>query len=105
MTDNLLVNAALNDPSFQAAASVGANAEATSASAINATAETGIPGGAANAGWYRLEDSTGAVVEIGNVGLTGSGAPVELDNLSIADGQAVTFSSLKIAVHRDGTAT
>lgn len=105
VTDEMIANLAFADPSFPAPSVVGANAESDAAAAVTGNAETGLTGGALDAGWCRVEDSAGNVVEIGDVGLTSSGAYLELDNLNIADGQAINITSLKLAQHRNGTAT
>jgi hypothetical protein len=81
----LLVTVTLGDPAYGAAAA-------------GTAALSGTPSGTAvaagTAGWFRVEDSTGANVFDGSVTATGGGGDLELDNTSIAVGQTVTVSSL-----------
>lgn len=49
--------------------------------------------GSGTAGHFRLTDSGGACIEEGSVGVTGSGADLELQNTSINAGQQVTVTS------------
>ena len=87
----LLVTITFSDPAFGAAASGSAAADTTPALSAAAVA-------AGTAGWFRVEDSTGANVFDGSVTATGGGGDIELDNTSIASGQTVTVSSLSFAV-------
>jgi hypothetical protein len=84
-----LVVITLSDPAYGAASA-------------GAAALSGTPSGTAiatgTAGWFRVEDSTGANVFDGSVTGTGGGGDLELDNTSIATGQTVTISSLGFSV-------
>lgn len=102
--DELVFDLALADPSFPAPSIVGANAESDAAAAVTGNAETGMTGGSRVVGYVVVEDGDGNVVETGDVTITGGGGYAELDNLTIADGQAINFTALKLAQHRDGTA-
>lgn len=86
---SLLVTFTLNDPAFDAAASGAAALDV--APAISATASA-----TGTAGYFRLEDSTGANVLDGACG-SGSGE-LDLDNTSITSGQTVTINSLTVTV-------
>lgn len=54
------------------------------------SAETGTPV------WARLVDSSGVVIGDANVGLTGSGAFVQLDNLNLVEGGYVSVTAFGI---------
>jgi hypothetical protein len=86
---SLLVTITLSDPAY-GAASAGAAALSGSPSATAS--------GTGTAGWFRVEDSTGANVFDGSVTATGGGGDLELDNTSIASGQTVTITSLGFTV-------
>lgn len=55
-----------------------------------------VAGAPTNAGWFRLADSSDDNPVDGAVGATGSGAELELDNISITAGQTVTVSTFTI---------
>lgn len=85
----LLATFTLNDPAFDAAASGAAALDVSPA--ISTTA-----GATGTAGWFRLEDSTGANILDGACG-EGSGE-LDLDNTDINSGQTVTINSLTVTV-------
>lgn len=54
-------------------------------------------GSGTNAGYFRIYESTGTTCHLqGTVTGSGSGGDIELDNVSIASGQAVSVSSFQI---------
>lgn len=81
----LLVTITLSDPAYGAASNGVASLSGT---------PSGTAVAAGTAGYFRVEDSTGANVFDGSVTATGGGGDLELDNTSIASGQSVTISSL-----------
>lgn len=82
---SLLVTITLGDPAYGASAAGSAALSGTPSAAASGTG---------TAGWFRVEDSTGANVFDGSVTGTGGGGDLELDNTSIASGQTVTITSL-----------
>ncbi|HFD32035.1 MAG TPA: hypothetical protein ENJ28_04905 [Gammaproteobacteria bacterium] len=85
---NLLAQLTFSATSFPAASSETLTANSiTDDSAANATG---------TATWFRVTDSTGAFVMDGTVGLTGSGADLELSNTSVVLGVPVSVSSFVI---------
>jgi hypothetical protein len=88
-TGTLLATITLQDPAFGSAAN-GSAAVAGSPSSV------GVAAG--SAGWFRVKDSNGVAVEDGNCGASGSGADMELSNVSIAVDQTVTITSWTITV-------
>lgn len=84
-TGTLLATVVLGDPAF-AAPSAG-TATAADPAAVNPVA-TGT------AGWFRVEDSTGANVYDGSVTATGGGGNLELSNTSLAPGINVDITAL-----------
>lgn len=86
---NLLAQLVFSTTSFPAASTETLTANAiTDDSAANATG---------TATWFRVTDSTGAFVMDGTVGLTGSGADLELSNTSVVLGVPVSVSSFVIS--------
>lgn len=84
----LLAELSFSDPAFSAPSGgvLTANAIAADTSA-DATGE---------ATWFRVVDSTGAFVLDGSVGVTGSGADLELNSVNIGAGQRVEITSFEI---------
>lgn len=87
----LLCQITLGDPAFGAADATG-----TAAAADTPLAGTGTAGAGAGtaAQSFRVTDSDGTAVYDGAVTGTGGGGELELDNVSIAEDQAVTVNSL-----------
>ena len=81
----LLAECTFSFPSFPAAS--GGQITTTSITGDASANATGT------ATWARIVDSNGNFVMDGTVGLTGSGADVELDSTSITAGQPVNVSS------------
>lgn len=82
-TGTLLVDVALVDPSFGAAAS--GSATLADPGAVNATA-------AGTAGWFRITDSNSNAVLDGSVTATGGGGDLTLSNTNVASGQSVDIT-------------
>ena len=80
----LLATVVLSDPAF------GASASGTAAGADPAAVN---PTGTGTAGWFRVEDSTGANVFDGSVTATGGGGDLQLSNVSLAPGINVDITS------------
>ncbi len=90
-TGTLLVEIALNDPAFDAAASGAAAADVSPALSALATA-TGT------AGWARLLDSNNVAIVDGSVTGSGGGGNLIIDNTAVVSGAAVSITSLGLAV-------
>lgn len=84
-TGTLLATVVLTDPAFGASAT--GTASAGDPPAVNPVA-TGT------AGWFRIEDSTGANVLDGSVTATGGGGDLQLSNVSLAPGISTDITSL-----------
>jgi hypothetical protein len=80
----LLATVTLIDPAFGASAS--GTATASDPAAVD-------PGNTGTAGWFRVEDSTGANVFDGSVTATGGGGDLQLSNTSLAPGINVDITS------------
>ena len=89
----LLAELTFTDPSFPAASS-----GAITASAITGDTSADNTG---TATWFRLETSVGGFVLDGDVGVTSSGADLELNSVSITAGVAVDITSMVLT---DGNA-
>lgn len=85
----LLATIAYADPAFGSAAS--GTATATDPAAVNASA-TGT------AGWFRVEDSTGANVFDGDVTATGGGGVMTLSTTSLVSGSPVDITSFTVTM-------
>lgn len=70
-----------------------ANGVATANGLPLAGAGIAAAGAGTNAATFDVCDSTNAVIWSGAVGATGSGAELELDNVNIADGQAISITA------------
>ena len=88
-TGTLLVTLTLADPAF-GAASAGV-ATATDPAPVNAVA-TGT------AGWFRVEDSTGANVFDGDCTATGGGGSMTLSTTSLVSGSPVDITSFTVTM-------
>lgn len=85
----LLAECEFQNPSFPAASGGTMTANAV-------TAEASAPSPAPTvATWARLVDRDGNFVMDGTVGLTSSGADVEIDNTTIANGQTVNVTTVQ----------
>lgn len=85
----LLATITLADPAFGSAAS--GVASATDPAPVNAVA-TGT------AGWFRLEDSTGANVFDGDCTATGGGGTMTLSTTSLVSGSPVDITSFTVTM-------
>lgn len=85
----LLATITLADPAFGAAAS--GVATATDPASVNAVA-TGT------AGWFRVEDSTGANVMDGDCTATGGGGSMTLSTTSLVSGSPVDITSFTVTM-------
>ena len=85
----LLATIDLADPAFGAAAS--GVATATDPASVNASA-TGT------AGWFRVEDSTGANVMDGDCTATGGGGTMTLSTTSLVSGSPVDITSFTVTM-------
>jgi hypothetical protein len=85
----LLATVTLADPAFGSAAA--GVATGTDPASVNAVA-TGT------AGWFRLEDSTGANVFDGDVTATGGGGTMTLSTTSLVSGSPVDITSLTVTM-------
>lgn len=81
----LLATVTLADPAF------GASATGT-ATGTDPAAVTGVAAG--TAGWFRVEDSTGANVFDGSVTATGGGGDMQLSTTTISVGATVDITAL-----------
>lgn len=88
---DLLCEITLDSPAFGAASSAGT---ATGAGFPKSGTGTAAASTGTAAQSFRVVDRDGAAVYDGQVTGTGGGGEIELDNVSIAEGQAVTISSL-----------
>ena len=89
-TGTLLGTLTLSDPSFGAAASGTATANAvTGDSSADATG---------TAGWFRVFDSSGTAVDQGDVTATGGGGDMQLDSTSIVAGGTINITSWTMSV-------
>lgn len=88
-TGTLLATITLADPAFGAAAS--GVASATDPASVNAVA-TGT------AGWFRVEDSTGANVMDGDCTATGGGGTMTLSTTSLVSGSPVDITSFTVTM-------
>lgn len=88
-TGTLLATVALVDPAFGAAAN--GTAAGGDPAAVN-------PVASGTAGWFRVEDSTGANVYDGSVTATGGGGDLQLSNTAIGPGINVDITSLSFTV-------
>lgn len=88
-TGTLLATIALADPAFGAASS--GVATATDPASVNASA-TGT------AGWFRVEDSTGANVMDGDCTVTGGGGSMTLSTTSLVSGSPVDITSFTVTM-------
>lgn len=87
----LLCQITLADPAFGAADATGTASAA--GTPLSGTGDAGA-GAGTNAQSFRVVDSVGTTVYDGAVTGTGGGGELKLDNVSIADGQTVTITSL-----------
>lgn len=85
-TGTLLWTFTLADPAWGAAVTGVATLDAT-------PIITAVAVAAGTAGWWRAKDSTGATVNDGTAGITGSGADMILDNTTVAIGQTVNLTA------------
>lgn len=85
----LLATVTLADPAF-------GNASAGVATGTDPAAVDPVASG--NAGWFRVEDSTGANVYDGSVTATGGGGDLQLSNIAIGPGINVDITSLSFTV-------
>lgn len=81
----LLATFTLSDPAFGAAASGVVTLAGTPLTTTGAAAGT--------AGWFRLEDSTGANIIDGSVTVTGGGGQLELNTTTISSGVNVEITA------------
>ena len=93
-TGTLLLDIALNDPSFGAASS-------GTITAGQSPALSGTASGTGTAGWFRVLDSTEAAgtglgVFDGNVTVTGGGGDCQLSTTSLSTGLTVTVTSITV---------
>lgn len=88
-TGTLLVTVTLGDPAFGAPS----NGVIT---ATDPAAATAVANG--TAGWFRLEDSTGANVYDGDVTQTGGGGDMQLATTAITSGLSVDITSLTVTM-------
>lgn len=88
-TGTLLATVALGDPAFGSAAS-------GVATGADPAAVTGVAAG--TAGWFRIEDSTGANVFDGSVTATGGGGDLTLATTTISVGLSVDITSLSVTM-------
>lgn len=51
-----------------------------------------------DATWFRMKDSTGVFVADGNISVTGGGATLQFDNITITAGGAINISSFVITM-------
>ena len=91
----LLAECEFQNPSFPAPV-----AGVATANAVTSEASAPAPSPLV-ATWARIVDRDGAFVMDGTVGLTGSGADVEIDNTTIAPGQTVNVTLVRFT---DGNA-
>lgn len=85
-TGTMLVELPLSDPAFGAASSGVASLDTSPAVSATAVAD-------GTAGWFRLQDSTGAGVLDGSVTATGGGGDLTLATTTITTGLTVTVTS------------
>lgn len=88
-TGTQLAQFTLPDPAFPSASSGSADANSISDTTGDADGE---------AGWFRARDSDGNTVIDGGAGADGSGAPMILDNVNIAEDQGVSIESWTITM-------
>jgi hypothetical protein len=86
---SLLATVTLADPAFGAAAT--GVATATDPASVNASA-TGT------AGWFRVEDSTGANIMDGDCTATGGGGSMTLSTTSLVSGSPVDITSFTVTM-------
>jgi hypothetical protein len=91
VTGTLLATFTLNDPAFDAAAS---GVAALDISPVIST--TGVAAG--DAGYFRLEDSTGADILDGSVTATGGGGQLTINTVTVSVGVDLTITSLTVTV-------
>lgn len=84
----LLAECTMSDPAFAAPAGgvMSANSIADETSTPNA----------GDATWFRIVDSTGSFILDGDVGVTSSGAELELPSITIPLGSALSITSLTL---------
>lgn len=85
----VLCTIALAATAFGAAVAGVADLAGTPLSALG----TAAAGAGTDAATCELQDGDGTVVVTGTVGITGSGADLELDNVSVAEGVAVNVTA------------
>ena len=85
----LLATVTLGDPAF-------GSASAGVATGADPAAVTGVAAG--TAGWFRIEDSTGANVFDGSVTATGGGGDLTLSTTTISVGLSVDITSLTVTM-------
>ena len=88
-TGTLLATVNLGDPAFAAAA-------AGTANAADPAPVTGVAAG--TAGWFRVEDSTGANIYDGSVTATGGGGDLTLATTTISVGVTVDITSMSVTM-------
>lgn len=84
----LLAELTMSDPSFPAAA-----AGTMSANAITGDSSADASG---TATWFRVVDSAGNHVMDGDVGITGSGADLEFNTVTVAAGVTVNVTAFNV---------
>lgn len=92
-TGTLLVTITLQDPAYGSASDANPGGRASIQGTPSASASA-----AGTAGWFRGYDSTSTPIIDGSCGASGSGADMELDNVSIANGQTVTITTSSITM-------
>lgn len=75
-TGTLLLTFTLDDPAF--------GAPATGVQTLNGVPRSAVGVAAGDAGWFRALDSDGNAVFDGTVGITGSGAQLELNTVAVS---------------------
>jgi hypothetical protein len=89
-TGTLLATFTLADPAFGSASSGVVSANSTPRNT------TGVADG--TAGWFRMEDSTGANILDGSVTATGGGGQMELNTTTISTGVSVSLTALTVTM-------
>lgn len=84
-TGTLLVTFALADPAY--------GAPAAGVSTLLGTPIAGTPVATGTAGWYRMTDGDGTVVQDGTCGSSGSGADMILSTTSLVSGTPVEITA------------
>lgn len=86
-TQVLLASFLLADPAYQDPTDFG-----TAARAVANVITGGVPVADGTAAWFFVKDSVGSIIWMGDCGVVGSGAQMEMETLDLLTSQPITIS-------------